>query len=130
MDYIFYFIFLLVLSLVENPRIFNITAHIELRKKIKNEEFGPEQFYYTILYILYFILGVMGFLTSQWLGFLILFLSGFLLSLIKKISKSETFEKTILIIDAIISVFIGLFIVLNKFHFQIPNKEILNWIGL
>ena len=38
MDYIFYFIFLLVLSLVENPRIFNITAHIELRKKIKNEE--------------------------------------------------------------------------------------------
>lgn len=130
MDYIFYFIFLLILLLVESPMLLNATEQLELRKKIENKEFGPEQNYFMVLYILYFILCVIGFLTSQWLGFLSLFLLDFLISLIKRISKSETFKKTILTIDAGISIFIGISIVLNKFYFQIPNKEILNWVGL
>ena len=117
-----YFIFLLVfpiiyeaLCLVKPSRVKKM---IDLgRKEEKTSEEKTTFVVFGIFIIFYMILTVVGLFSSQWIGFLVLILLSF-------IPKHGI--KWLVFIDSFISLFILLFIILNKFHLHIDILSYLN----
>lgn len=81
------------------------------RKKEGNVEDVPDPFWFSFIY---FILLLIGIVTSQWPVFVLIILLGF-------IPKSNKF---IIIVDSFITMLLVLFIILNKFHLQIDLTQL------
>ena len=145
MDYIFYFIFLLVLVIWNYAKIFSPGGMLELRERMiqntktnaLNEKIGKikeklssDDLFWIYNQVFYIVLVLMGILTSQWLGFLALLFIGLIAYTIRKLPYFKKLQIVWCVIDGVMCLLIGLFIVLNKFHFHLTMSEILKWFGL
>lgn len=145
MDYIFYFVFLLVLVVWNYAKIFSPSGMLALRERVVennrknelNEKLGKikekisfDDMFWIFNQLFYIVLVLIGLLTSQWLGFLALLFIGLISYTLRKILYFKKLQIIWCIIDGIACLLIGIFIILNKFHFHLTATEILKWFGL
>lgn len=128
-----FFILLILPLLSEMEGIRNPEGRRDLREKLNR--FNKEQKDETIpfdskitlnglgisgklgLQVFYILLCVLGMLLSaQWILFLILFVLGFITTIIKKLSDNNTYQDLVTRFDALISLVLLLYIIINHFH--------------
>lgn len=121
MGYIFY-PFAILAILYEITCVFNPGKIISAKKDVKSKKWDEMKDNYQVLSVLmplYCLWTMVGLFTSQWLLFLVII--G--LSLIPKKDI-----KLFIFIDAVLSLFLLLFIVINKFHLHYSMTDIVNYI--
>jgi len=118
MTHVFYILVVLCIAieiamLVKQRGVHRVLVeHREKQKesgKVSFEDTNPKFIGYSIVMMMYWILCLVGLMSSQWLGFVLLIALGCIP--IRKLWWRY--------VDSIISIAILLFIVLNKYHFHI-----------
>lgn len=128
-----FFILLILPLLAEMEGIRNPEGKRDLREKLNR--FNKEQKDETIpfdskitlnglgiagklgLQVFYILLCVLGMLLSaQWILFLLLFILGFITTIIRKLTDNNTYQDLVTRFDALISLVLLLYIIINHFH--------------
>lgn len=140
MSDLFYLIFLFATFFAEYPTIFAPLESTERQKRIKdlvkkneeNKKIGKvrermlsKDVLSIFISLTYIFVCVIGLLSSQWLGFLLIIFLGFVLYPLRKLLYYKSLQAMLTSIQGIVSFIISILIVLNKYHFHYSMDEIL-----
>ncbi len=144
MEYLFYLLFALNI-LHELPILLDPSNHIKLMEDIKAKKFTSPEFQdkplpekwpelFSLFWLLgtqllYFLLTIIGLFSFQWWAFLVFFCWSVLTGSLMKNSFNHTLKYAWYRLDALVSLTIIIFVILNAFHFHISFADILNYIN-
>ena len=129
MTSLFYFIFLFLVVFAEGSNIFSPDKKIRLLEsiKIKDEEEKKEALKgllsMLLIEVFYGLFSIIGLMTDQWVAFVVLFLLSIVVAPLKHVAP--TYAR---ILDGIISLPLGLFIVINYFHLHMDSMMIMDFV--